>query len=521
MDQKQLNAFIKRRHPRYKDNEAHWQFLNACYTGGRPWFSKNIFKYHKEGDGEFKARVERAYRFNHSKEIVDLVGKYIFKVPVARKEDAPDIVKKFWKTATRNGLSINDFMRQVDRKTSIFGRVWVVVDTTKTEASSATSKDEERKSGDRVITYVVEPYNMLDMSYDENQELNWALIAEYDRDDEDPFASSGTVIPRFRLWTREEWRLFKATPKAGTDEFVVEEIGSGEHNLGVVPVFPADSTPSDDPYVSPALIGDIAYLDRAVANYLSNIDAIIQDQTFSQLTMPAQNLLPGEDAYNKMVEMGTNRVFLYDAGANGGDGPKYISPDVKQAQLILDVINKIINEIYHSVGVAGERTKQDNSMGIDNSSGVAKAYDFERVNALLASKASSLEAVERRLIKMVSLWAGESAPSDEDLEKMVKYPANFDVRSLYDEFEIAAKLAALDAPDEVRREQMKMMIEKLFPKLKEDLKKKMLSDLKDWPPELDAMLETIGKNSFSSESVKGAGKAAGDDKSSKNPGQST
>jgi hypothetical protein len=50
------------------------------------------------------------------------------------------------------------------------------------------------------------------------------------------------------------------------------------------------------------------------------------------------------------------------------------------------VISKIINEIYHSVGLAGERTKEDNSQGIDNSSGVAKAYDFERVNALLAPR---------------------------------------------------------------------------------------------------------------------------------------
>jgi hypothetical protein len=51
------------------------------------------------------------------------------------------------------------------------------------------------------------------------------------------------------------------------------------------------------------------------------------------------------------------------------------------------MVNKIIGEIYHSVGMAGERTKQDNAMGIDNSSGVAKAYDFERMNAMLATKA--------------------------------------------------------------------------------------------------------------------------------------
>ena len=513
MDQKQLNAFIKRRHPRYKENEAHWQFLNACYAGGRTWFDQNIFVYHKEGENEFKARRDRAYRFNHTKEIVDLVGKYIFKVPASRQEDAPEIVKSFWKRATRNGLDIGDYMRQIERKASIFGRVWVVVDSTKEVESD--NRAEEKASDARIISYVVEPYNMLDMSYDENQELKWALIAEYERDDADPFTSSGAMLPRFRLWTRDGWILFKATPKSGTDEFVVEKIGEGEHDLGVVPVFAADNIASDDPYVSPALIGDIAYLDRAVANYLSNLDAIIQDQTFSQLAMPAQGMMPGDEAYKKVLELGTKRIFIYDG--EGGAQPFYLSPDIKQAQLILDVINKIINEIYHSVGVAGERTKQDNALGIDNSSGVAKAYDFERVNALLASKADSLEMVENRLVKLVMAWAGETY--DEE-NPMVEYPDNFDVRGLYDEFEIAARLAAIDAPDEVRREQMKLVIDKLFPKLKGDLKKKMLEELKQWPPKLDAMLETMGANSISSESMSGAGESPAGDTST-NPGQPT
>lgn len=515
MDQKQLNAFIKRRHPRYKENEAHWQFLNACYNGGRTWFDQNIFRYHKEGETEFEARRNRAYRFNHTKEIVDLVGKYIFKVPASRREDAPEIIKTFWKRATRNGLNIEDYMRQVDRKASIFGRVWIVVDSTK-EAESE-NREEEQRADDRIISYVVEPYNMLDASYDENQELNWVLLAEYERDDADPFGSSGSVVPRFRLWTRTGWHLFKATPKGdGSKEFIVEKVGEGKHDLGVVPVFAADNIASDDPYSSPALIGDIAYLDRAVANYLSNLDAIIQDQTFSQLAMPAQSLMPGDEAYSKLLEMGTKRIFLFDG--EGGAQPFYLSPDIKQAQLILDVINKIINEIYHSVGVAGERTKQDNALGIDNSSGVAKAYDFERVNALLASKAASLETVENKLIKLVCMWASER--HDED-DKLVQYSDNFDVRSLYDEFEIAARLAAIDAPDEMRREQMKLVIDKLFPKLKIDLKNKILGELKQWPPKLDAMLETIGKSSISTESLSGAGKSAAEPKPSTQSGQPT
>lgn len=103
---------------------------------------------------------------------------------------------------------------------------------------------------------------------------------------------------RYRLWTRNEWFLFREEVKKGagnagrrTAKVVLED--KGEHKLGVVPVFPVDCIgESESPYFSPSLIDDIAYLDRAVANYLSNLDAIIQDQTFSQLAIPVQSLLP-------------------------------------------------------------------------------------------------------------------------------------------------------------------------------------------------------------------------------------
>lgn len=217
-----------------------------------------------------------------------------------------------------------------------------------------------------------------------------------------------------------------------------------------------------------------------MANYLSNIDAIIQDQTFSQLAMPSQGVSPGDDAYDKMKEMGTKRIFLYDGGESANK-PHYLSPDVKQAQVIITTIKTIINEIYHTVGLAGERTKQDNALGIDNSSGVAKAYDFERVNALLAAKADSLEMTENKIVRLVCLWNGEKVQDDDN--ELVTYPNNFDTRGLYDEFDLAARLMLVDAPDSVRREQMQSVLDKLFPQLPQAKRAEIEKELKDWPPQ--------------------------------------
>lgn len=472
-DQQVLQAFIERRHPEYKELLPHWMFLETTYHGGRAWFTDNIFRYLKEGKKEYDDRIARCYRFNHSREVVDLIQKYVFKSHIVRnQDDAPLEVQEFWKKATISGLDIQQFMRLVGTMSSIFGRVWVFTDSTKT--ADVISKAEEAESAARVYAYIVKPQDALDMGFDELGKLNWFLVRETVRDDKDPITSTGAVSEQFRLWTRNEWVLFEASMNE-KKEVVVAIVEQGYHGLDHVPCFPVDHVIGENRYSAPGLINDIAYLDRAVANYLSNLDAIIQDQTFSQLAMPAQNLLPGDDQYNQLLEMGTKRIFVYDG--EGGQQPFYLSPDPKQAGVIIEVVNKIIAEIYHTIGMSGERTKQDNAVGIDNSSGVAKAYDFERVNSLLASKAAALENAENKLIDMVMQWHSKEDPAEE----LVKYPENFDVRGLYDEVTLANQLGMIEAPPSVRRYQMEQLVEKLFPRLSADIRQELKKELENWP----------------------------------------
>jgi hypothetical protein len=466
-----LREFYERRHPEYKALLPHWLFLESTYRGGRDWFASNIFKFHKEGATEFNDRLERAYRFNHTREVVDLLQKYLFKGPISRNE----------------GLTISQFMRLVATSNSIFGRVGVIVDNNLPPENAVTISEVE-KSAAKIYTYLIKPQDLLDYAFDEEGDggLLWVKVRERMRDDRDPINSSGDVIEQVRLWTREGWQLFREKEQGSgrSKQVIVELVDEGVHSLGVVPVILVDHTIGTEPYRAAGLIDDIACMDRAVANYLSNLDAIIQDQTFSQLAMPAQALLPGEDSYNKVVELGTKRIFVYDAGAGSSSKPEFISPDPKQAGVILTVINKAINEIYHTIGLAGERTKQDNAVGIDNSSGVAKAYDFERVNSLLLSKAQSCENAENKLVNLVCLWAGEKAPA----EKLVTYPETFDVMRLSDDLAVAEQLVKINAPVEIRREQMRIVSDKLFAKLSKELKEKIRKDIDSWMEGQDLVL---------------------------------
>lgn len=524
-----FHELVQRRHPRYEDLLPHWDFLEATYEGGRAWFKDNIFKYAKEGDGEYADRVKRAYRFNHTKQVVDLVDKYLFKMPVARNEgDAPEQIKDFWKKATLNGLDMDTFMRRVSNASSRLGRIYVVVDSSLNIENIGDSAEGEepvltvaqrKELGGGAYAYIVRPQDMLDIAYDEAGQMIWALVREIGRDDADPLHSNGDVQIKYRLWTRDGWVLiqesntgrarFRAGP-AGTSGRLkpkYEVVDTGNHYLGVVPIVEADNTISEEPYESSGLIDDIAYLDRANANYLSNLDAIIQDQTFSQLTMPAQAVMAGEDGHTKLMEAGTKRVFTYNG--ESPHKPEYISPDPRQASMILAAIGKIINEIYHSVGLAAQRTKEDNGGGVDNASGVAKAYDFEGVNSLLTSKANTLQIVEHRILKLVCMWEGIAGAIDEKV--LAKYPEEFDTRSLHDEFEIAARLNLLAAPDEVRRKQMKLVVAKLFPAASKKERDELEKALADWPPEeVEPGLGAPGKKSTA-----GPIKAAGTQKTAK------
>ena len=515
-DQKRMLAFVDRRHPGYHEMIEHWTFCEQTYNGGRQWFIHNIHKYIKEGGHEFRDRLNRSYRFNHTREVTSLVTKYIFKEGIIRNDDdAPQAVIDFWKQATPDGSTIDELMKRASDKSSVAGRVWMVVDN---NVSEVMSQADEADGTQRIYAYMISQQDVLDFAHDQWGKLRWVLYRIPHRQDDDPINSSGDVIPRYMLWTQDEWVLLEehhrdrplasepsvtlssdslalAVPQSqsmftvgtGQDKREVVLIARGDNKLSpVIPVRAINHMETEEPYSPPGLVDEIAYLDRTVANYLSNLDAIIQDQTFSQLVIPGQALLPGDEGESKMLEMSTRRAFTYDG--ESGTPPTYISPDATQAKLIIDVIKMIIGEIYHSVGMAGERTKSDNSQGIDNSSGVAKAYDFERMNALLCAKADQLDRAENDMMRFVCLWAGEAAP-DKDL---VKYPESYDVRSLPDEFEIAQNLAILEAPDSLRRVQMTAVMDKMFPRMPDKIRNTIIKELKDWPVDpMEQMQATI------------------------------
>lgn len=442
---------IKRRHPAYEALEKHWKFLIDTFEGGPDWMSENnLFRFYKEGENEYKERAARAYRDNISRDVVEIWTSHLFKVPVTRADAAPPAVAEFWKRATKgkDGVSIDDLMREVSDKTGAVSPCYLVVDmpiAPQLPEGQVLTQAVALQLRLRPYAYVVYPTDVLDFGLDEDEEFTWVLLREFMRDDANPWESEGKVSTRYRLWTRTSWHLYEEQqPQPGTtaNEQGYMLLDEGEHLLGRVPVIQLAHKKGKDRYRAIALIEEIAYKDRSICNNESRLDEILANQTFSQLFLPDAGLIASVekkagDRRRKMVEMGTKSIVLFNDKAQ--HPPMFLAPDAAQAALILDVIDRLRAQIFEDALLDSERAGRD-AKGAKTAT--EATFDFEKLNAALADKAKSLESAERQMAELVCLWTG-TAYEPADVESWVQYPRKFQVKALVDELTEAIQAKAL------------------------------------------------------------------------------
>lgn len=438
-----VNPLLEKRHPEYEENREHWCFLTDSFVGGPKWLGKNIFQFHKEGPEEFKDRLRRSYRQNICREVIEIWTANLFKEAITRAADAPEVVKTFWGKVDKKGRDIQAFMEEVSDWSKAVSPCYLVVDLPARKPEDKglvlSKADEDSKGYSKPYVYLVLPQQMLDFSKDEDDNFNWCAIEEFGRDDEDPLTSSREKIRRIRLWTRTEWSLFQVVQrKDGKEDLLL--IDAATHDLGVVPVVPVAYKEGLNSGGAISLIDDIAYVDRAIANFESQLGTLVADQCFSQLFIPkngteAQFGRDGQGGVNKIIEMGTKRVVTFDG--QGNHAPFFGSPDAAQAKFILDLIKQKRVEAYKQAildSEGGEASKNGASTATD------RAYNFKKLNGALVKSAYALQEVEKQLAKLVCLWTGEPVP---DLNELVRYPKDFDVKAVADDLNEAILLQSL------------------------------------------------------------------------------
>jgi len=447
---------IGRTLPGYSERVEKWDFMRASYIGGKGYIQDHLFKYYIEGTKEYADRVARAHRENHCKRIVGLFNSYLFQEKPTRTTKDTKLVA-FHENIDGKGRTIDRFMSSASLWSSIYGRVYIMVDKPslpKSEVTGTAADNINPKA--QPYCYLIHPQDIKDIAFNDDGSVKWVIIVEHVRNDADPFDSDGDIVDRYRLWTTDSWYLFNDKGDLITD--ANGERQTGQHGLGMVPLVTLNSEEADS-YDGQSLIGDIAYMDRSIFNNWSRLDAIVCDQTFSQLIFPIEGLvtdvLNNEQLREQFMTLATNRILLYSTQAQSP--PTYISPDASQAQFILTMIESQTRQLYSSLGLKSEVGTETTS-----ESGVSKAWDFDKLNKMLADKADNLEEAENAINAIYGKWTTGEA------ECITDYPEKFDTRSLADEITIAQQLALMRISETFTKEIEKLLVSKALPKAKEE-----------------------------------------------------
>jgi len=465
-------AITDREHPLYKDHNEEWSFFLEAYEGGSDYIDgDNLFTHRLELDEDFENRKERAYYLNYCSAVIESYTNFIFSKEIIRPSN--EIFAPFLKNVTGSGDDIDTFMRKVSNYSGACGFVYVLFNFR--DLSLFPTSEDSKVPLNIVKNYNLYPYltmhvpsEVVDFSVDTHGNFDWILIEEDIYEDSDPTIDREIVTIR-NLITRDYW--VKYEKETG------EQVGSKIDNpFGFVPVVLVKNMGESYEGLSLSTIKDIAYVNRAIFNWCSNIDEMIERQTFSQLTCPDDGSLAEQAEAKKhtgedpLVKVGTAAIFTFPA--NAGHPPRFISPDTSQIEVIWEMVLSHIKQIYIMAGLAGT------AVDVSASSGRAKQQQFYSIEANLNSKSSNLEKAEMEIMKMYYEIMTGKPVNDESIYQVV-YPKSFDVLNFVDYLKYTFDVISKSISDKLTKYLAKEVALKLLKSAPDSVKEEVIDEIEN------------------------------------------
>jgi len=475
-------------HPQYKDRAVTWRTYLDCYEGTN--LQRYLHQHLRESTKSVDLRRARLYYLNYCQPVIDLYTHYIFSKPAIRKESPEEVLqtqsheglvdqymalagglgelgglpanedlsewRQWLRDVDRKGQSMDRFMAETSRYAGVFGLVYVLIDLPQT-GSKLETEQQRLDLGIRPYLSMYFPTEVPDWGLDADNRLIWIRFREPLEEKVDPFKSRdkiksqksksmgqrGTPPARsgtqnlqpldgiYRTWTRDQWFVHKV------EDGHVEELNSGPHPVGEVPVVPVyNKRLSSYPFLGQSLISDISRINISILNWSSLIDEEIYQKTLNILAIQRQSTDKAE------ISIGSDNVLEWDGGA----APFFLTPSSDPGSFIATMIDRCREEIYRLAKLGG-------GLGLVSPqnvpSGTAQAFEFNETNRTLAERADEIESAENAIHRMWHRWLGL------DWQGVVDYPEDFSVESFADELEIAMK-----AKQQVRSPTFKREVEK-------------------------------------------------------------
>ena len=210
-----------------------------------------------------------------------------------------------------------------------------------------------------------------------------------------------------RYYDKYEWKVFERD----------NLIDSGVHNLGICPVlYFSESGNFPD-------IGEftqIASLAKRHYNLQSELDEILRGQTFSILTLNADNPADIE------IKLSTDNAITYAKDLNA---PNFIAPPSAPAEIYLKKIADIETQI--------DKIAYDVSTNQSQESGIALDIKFQGLNSSLSNFALKLQDLEMRAFEVVCRYL--NIPFDIS----ISYAKDFNIIDIEKEISILSEMKQL------------------------------------------------------------------------------
>ena len=384
-------------HSEWRENIKRWIYYSDSYNGGNEYRGgEYLTRYVMESGDEYDQRIRNTPLDNHCKSVIETYNSFLFRKPPIRdygnitNDPALDISLQ---DCDLEGRNFNAFMRDVSTYASIYGIVYVLIDKPRIQVET---RAEELNQEIRPYCSIITPENVIDWRYERKSNGVYALksITMLDGiDDKSVY---------YRTITDTETTLYESV--SGASKSVVKEVISNP--IGVVPVVPVYAGRSTSRGIGVSDISDIADVQRAIYNELSEIDQLIRISNHPSLVKTGAT----------QASAGAGAIIDMPDDLDPQLKPYLIEPNGAGIAHILDSIKSKVDSINRMANMGGVRNTMTSAM-----SGVALNTEFQLLNARLAQKADNLELAEEKIWRMWARWQGTT------FDGVVDYPENFNI----------------------------------------------------------------------------------------------
>ena len=385
-------------HPEWRKNIKRWTYYSDSFNGGNDFRSgQYLVKYILESGEEFENRIKATPLDNHCKSVVETYNSFLFRTPPKRDYGTQvgndPALDSFLQDADLDGRTFDAFMRDCATYSAIYGHVFCLVDKPNTVVAT---RAEELAQEIRPFVAMITPENVIDWKYERKPNGVYALSSLTLLDGIDDTAAY------YRTITATETTIYTRTNQ-NQEASIVDVI---PNPIGVVPCIPVYAGRSQTKAIGISDISDIADMQRAIYNELSEVEQLIRVSNHPSLVKTSST----------QASAGAGAVIDLPDDLDPNLRPFLLEPNGSGIDHILTSIKEKVDSINRMANMGGVRSTVSRQL-----SGIAMQTERELLNARLSQKADNLELAEEHIWRLWARWQGIT------WDGVVDYPDLFNI----------------------------------------------------------------------------------------------